>query len=199
MGNESTSTDTNSSSNSTPNILIVSLLVLAVLTAYLFGRIKGIQPASQVAIVPTETTSPTEAVPSESPTVLPSETPSPTKSSTGTVTGKLCYPAEVLPKGKIEAKNTTSGEIVTQEYAGSQAGGKSSYSFDLKPGTYYLRYNAESGSIGYHSETCKTGVETTCTDTNPRVLIAATVETGKTIEAYDLCDFYYSDSTKPSF
>lgn len=117
----------------------------------------------------------------------------------GTVSGKLCYPSEILPAGTIEAKNTVTAEMTTQNYPGSSAGGKSSYSFSLSPGTFYLRYKISDTLIGYHTETCKTGSETSCTATNPRVLISVTVEDGKTISDYDLCDFYYSDSTKPSF
>lgn len=183
------------------HVLIILFVFFAVLAAYSFGRLTGLQGLQMTAQPgspsPTQALQPTES--QLTPTDTTSPTAKPTAVQTGIVSGKLCYPAESLPKGTIEAKSTTTSDLVTQNYIGSAAGGLSSYSFDLKPGKYYLRYKVDSGLSGYHSETCKTGVETTCAEANPRVLIVATVEAGKTVDAYDLCDFYYSDSTKPTF
>lgn len=175
--------------------LIMLLFIFGLAAAYFFGqsRIANITPPLSPIPVVTESATMT---PSESEVATPTQEPTTQK---GMVSGRLCYPSEMLPKGTIDAKNITSGEIITQDYPGSDAGGKSTYSFELKPGNYYLRYKISTDLIGYHTETCKTGNETSCKPENPRVLIAATIEEGKTVANYDLCDFYYNDSTKPSF
>lgn len=179
-------------------ILLILLFLFGLFGAYYFGKSTSGQSGIAPQVSPTAVIDPS---PTET-QALPSPTSSPVTTNSavmGTVSGKLCYPSEMLPKGTIEAKNTTSGEILSQAYPGSEAGGKSSYSFSLKPGTYYLRYKISDFFNGYHTETCKTGSETSCAATNTRVLIPAVVETGKTVDTYDLCDFYYSDSTKPAF
>src|SRR3989344_6058764 len=101
--------------------------------------------------------------------------------NTGTILGKLCYPSEVLPKGVIEAKRLTDGEIFTQDYPGNQNGGKSNYAFELEAGDYYLRYNVAENLIGYSTTVCPTGNEESCGDTKQRILDKASVNTNQTI------------------
>jgi hypothetical protein len=121
---------------------------------------------------------------------------------TGKVEGKLCYPSEFLPEGKITAKDMN-GKITSLDYPGSQKGGKNTYSMDLAEGKYNLRYEPgapkNTDYFGYHTLACPTGLETTCSDTKQRVLISATVEAGKTISNFDLCDFYYTKNNTPQF
>lgn len=188
------------------SVIVITLILITGLTGYLIVRTKKTQTQPTVAVPtlpqPTSTRSPTlSAVLTPTPDLLASPTAMVTL---GTVQGKLCYPSSFLPEGTIEARNTTSGDTFTQEYPGSEAGGKETYTFELKPGTYYLRYNTKLDSsqpdfAGYHSRTCPTGKETTCNAESPRVLIPANVKIGETISGYDLCDFYYSDDSEPSF
>ena len=119
--------------------------------------------------------------------------------NTGTILGKLCYPSEVLPKGVIEAKRLTDGEIFTQDYPGNQNGGKSNYAFELEEGDYYLRYRVADDLIGYSTTVCPTGQEETCGDSKQRIIRKAEVKSGETISGYNLCDYYYKDSNAPKF
>lgn len=121
------------------------------------------------------------------------------QSQTGTVTGKLCYPSEVLPKGKIEAKRMSDGKIFIQDYKGSLAQKPEPYAFELEEGDYYLRYNVAENLIGYSTTVCPTGNEKTCADTKQRILVKASVLADETISNYDLCDYYYKDSNAPKF
>lgn len=106
----------------------------------------------------------------------------------GFVTGKLCYPENFLPEGKIAAKNIDSGIIYTLYYPGSNNGARSSYYFVLIPGKYKLRYETFIGTnqikpfSGYYKE-------------NSQVV---EVENGKTNKNIDLC-YYYPQDIEPDF
>lgn len=108
--------------------------------------------------------------------------------SKGFVTGKLCYPENFLPEGKIAAKNIDSGIIYTLYYPGSKNGAGSSYYFVLIPGKYKLRYETFIGTnqikpfSAYYKE-------------NSQVV---EVENGKTIKNIDLC-YYYPPNIEPDF
>lgn len=117
----------------------------------------------------------------------------------GTVTGKLCYPSEVLPQGVIEAKRLSDLKIFILDYGGSEAGGGNNYEFPLEDGSYYLRYKVAENLIGYSTTICPTGQEETCGDTKIRVLRKAEVKTGQAVSDYNLCDFYYHSSNAPKF
>lgn len=117
----------------------------------------------------------------------------------GTVTGKLCYPSEVLPKGLIEAKRISDADILVQDFPGSGNGGKNTYTFELEEGDYYLRYTISQKFIGYSTTVCPTGQEESCGDTKLRALRKASVKAGQTISSYDLCDYYYNSSNAPKF
>lgn len=120
------------------------------------------------------------------------------KIPTGTISGKICYPSEVVPKGKLEVKRLLDGYIISEDYPGS-TGTKPVYSFQLEPGDYYIRYNIDDKSFGYSTTVCPTGNETTCADTKQRVPVMAVVKTDQELKNYDLCDYYYKDSNAPKF
>ena len=121
----------------------------------------------------------------------------------GIVTGKLCYPSEVIPAGRIEAKRISDQMLFKQEYAGIGGGEDNTYSFELDEGEYYLRFVV--GGIGddatyvYSTTACPTGNEQTCGDTKQRELSKASIQAGQTFSGYDLCDYYYTDSNTPKF
>lgn len=121
------------------------------------------------------------------------------ESKTGTISGKLCYPSEVLPKGRLEVKNISTGKIDYEDYPGSENGGSDTYSFQLEEGDYHIRYKVADNLIGYSTTVCPTGQEETCGDTKQRVSRKAEVKVGETISGYDLCDYYYKDSGAPKF
>ncbi len=118
---------------------------------------------------------------------------------TGTVSGKVCYPSEVIPKGKLEVKRLMDGYIMYEDYPGSIEGVAPTYSFQLTPGDYYIRYNVGNKSFGYSTTVCPTGNEETCGDTKQRVPVMAVVKDGQELKNYDLCDYYYKDSNAPKF
>lgn len=121
------------------------------------------------------------------------------KKPTGVVSGKICYPSEVIPKGKLEVKRLLDDYIIYEDYPGSITGVKPTYSFQLEPGDYYIRYNVDNKLFGYSTTVCPTGNETTCADTKKRVPVMAVVKDGMELKNYDLCDYYYKDSNAPEF
>lgn len=123
----------------------------------------------------------------------------PIKVPTGTVSGKICYPSEVIPKGKLEVKRLLDDYITYEDYPGSITGIKPTYSFQLEPGDYYIRYNVDNKLFGYSTTVCPTGNETTCGDTKKRIPAMAVVKDGQELKNYDLCDYYYKDSNAPKF
>src|SRR3989344_2614166 len=118
---------------------------------------------------------------------------------TGTVSGKICYPSEVIPKGKLEVKRLLDDYIIYEDYPGSIEGVKPTYSFQLTPGDYYIRYNVDDKIFGFSSTVCPTGNDATCADTKQRVPVMAVVKDGQELKNYDLCDYYYKDSNAPKF
>lgn len=118
---------------------------------------------------------------------------------TGIVSGKICYPSEVIPKGKLQVKRLLDGKITEENYPGSIEGAEPTYSFQLNPGDYYIRYNVEGKIFGYSTTVCPTGNETTCADTKQRTPVMAVVKDGQTLKNYDLCDYFYKPSNAPKF
>lgn len=126
-------------------------------------------------------------------------------SEKGTVSGKLCYPSSFLPPGEIVAKDLSSGKTYTQDYAGSGAGGKSTYTFELPIGTYHIRYQAHASTdkpdiftSGYYDECAKTMATNECTPDSGHILGEIKVSSGTEINNIDLCDFYYNQTQMES-
>ena len=88
-----------------------------------------------------------------------------TSTSKGTVTGKLCYPSEVLPEGVIEAKRIEDGKVFILDHGGSEDERGTNYKIKLEEGDYYLRYKTKSNFLGYSTTVCPTGKEESCGDT----------------------------------
>ncbi|MEK7550527.1 MAG: hypothetical protein AAB535_01975 [Patescibacteria group bacterium] len=110
--------------------------------------------------------------------------------STGTVSGKLCYPSEGIPSGKIVAKNITSGQEFNKNYAGTAAGVGVAYIFNLDPGTYHLKFEAAPTNIGYYTECARNSTASVCDlDVNHKNINVLVVESQET-KNVDLCDFY---------
>jgi hypothetical protein len=182
-------------------IAIVLLLSLASLGAYVLGKNQATQ---QVSTVPQQTTTPNPTTSGQAPTALPSIMTSPTSDTSGTVTGKLCYPSSLIPKGTITAKNASTSELTTQDYPGSQNGGGSSYSLSLKPGTYHLKYTPQDYPtvIGFYTDysSCvgsPTGPN--CSGQKTRPVLPVVIISGKSVTDVNLCDFYYPPDSPPQF
>ena len=122
----------------------------------------------------------------------------------GTITGKICYPSEFLPKGQLVAKDLADNKLYTKNFLGSEGGAKAEYNFDLPEGKYYLRYEAHASSedpsyftSGYH--TSCTGSEPSCSSSDKRVSFEVKVSGNQVIDNIDLCDFYYQEENEPEF
>ena len=118
---------------------------------------------------------------------------------TGTVSGKICYPSEVIPKGKLEVKRLLDDYTIDEDYPGSISGEKPTYLFQLQTGDASISTNVDGKIFGYSTTVCPTGNETTCADTKKRVPVMAVVKDGQELKNYDLCDYYYKDSNAPKF
>ncbi|MBI4039860.1 hypothetical protein HY389_00710, partial [Candidatus Daviesbacteria bacterium] len=117
----------------------------------------------------------------------------------GIVSGKLCYPSEVVPKGTVEAKRLSDEKVFSLNHGGSSDAAGPNYTFKLDQGDYYLRYKVAEKLIGYSTTVCPTGQEESCGDTKPRILTKVEVKLGETVSGYNLCDYYYKDSNAPKF
>lgn len=179
--------------------VIAVILSGALFGAYMYG--KGESKLDSEMYVPANTNQVTMPSDAYSPNIT--ITKSAEGATMGTVAGKLCYPSEMIPPGKIEAKRTSDNMIFSQDYIGSQQGGGNTYSFPLEPGTYNIRFgptlDGKVSTYGYHTSVCLTGLETTCGDTNPRQMVSATVMAGQSVVGFDLCDFYYQPQNAPVF
>lgn len=185
-----------------PLVLILNSLLLIGLYFYLVVRPKSSNqpmpspPTPQVENIKLETPKPSYATTSAN--FIKPATESAVSSQTGIVSGKLCFPSEIIPSGKIEAKRIEDGKQFSKDYPGIQTAKSQYYSLDLPVGSYNLRFKSGS-EIGYHSTACATGSETTCSDTKPRTLLSARVERNEKVENFDLCDFYYTDKNAPLY
>lgn len=175
-------------------ILILALITVSAvgIAAYLYGRTQNPSLNVNLSQSPIPTTS----------TSTPVATASGAK---GIVTGKLCFPASVLPKGKIIAKNTVTNEITSQDYPGSEAGGGFVYTLNLSPGSYYMKYDANSPSgilSGFYTNysTCVGNSSSAeCSGQRTRPLLSVDVKPGSTVTDVNLCDFYYPSDSPPKF
>lgn len=127
-------------------------------------------------------------------TPVPTQTQ--TQVKTGTITGRLCYPSEGLPKGQIIAKNIKTSETIVQDYPGSGATSNWNYSFELKPGEYHLRYDVvgPEGNLmsNFYTNYSDCALADTCGERKAsQELLAVKVVAGKTLENVHLCDFIY--------
>jgi len=142
--------------------------------------------------------------PSPIPTLVPSPIVENVKKTTGTITGRLCYPSDFLPPGDIVAKNILTKELIRQEYIGTTRGGATTYLLELSPGKYYLRYEAHASlkkpeifTSGYYTF-CSVHLDQCAGDQN-HDLLEVEIKPGETLSKIDLCDFYYGPNNEPEF
>ncbi len=185
------------------NLLIVILLIIIILSvgaaAYFYGKSQSVNnTAVMTQITPTTGV----VIPSVSPTVEAS--PTAQVITVGTVTGKLCYPASLIPKGVITAKNLTTNQLTTQDYPGTQNGGSMNYTLSLAPGTYHLKfaptdYPTVVGFYTDYSSCVGNPSSATCSGQKTRPLLPVEVKSGSTASDVNLCDFYYPPDSPPPF
>lgn len=122
-------------------------------------------------------------VPTEAPTTVV-VTEEPTPALAGTVTGKVCYPSEVIPAMDIYFRNVANGALTPLTVDENQ----SSYSIDLPAGTYEAFAYPQGGENGgSYSQAVSCGLAVECVDHS---LVPFDVVTGQATANVDLCDWY---------
>lgn len=183
---------------------IVLFLILLVIGIFVVAKIQlSNQTVSQMP-TPIPQESGITTTPSTSVTPVASPTASITTTQTGTVSGTLCYPSSMIPAGTLTAKSTTTSKEFTKSYAGSQAGAGTTYSMDLTPDSYHLKFTPTQYStvIGYYTDysSCvgnPSGAD--CSGEKTRPLLSATVTADATVKDVNLCDYYYPQASPPQF
>lgn len=117
------------------------------------------------------------------------------------VTGKVCYPSEIVPAGKIVAKNIETQAIITK----NNLQGYQSFTLALDPGTYVFAYlmngqnPSEESYDGFYTPCAKTMNYTDCDETSEHQLIQVKVLPGQVQDGVALCDWYWQPENKPLF
>lgn len=155
--------------------------------------------ADQIASLQTQVMQPTAtcpACPTPAPTStppLPTETPAPTATvqATGSVSGRLGYPSEMVPPLRVVAFNTLTGEYYWQNTVLNQT----NYRFDALPvGTYhvlaYLIDNPSRTFYAAYSKFVTCGYLESCTD---HALVTVEVKAGMETTNVDPNDWYGAD------
>jgi hypothetical protein len=108
--------------------------------------------------------------------------------TTGTVTGRVCYPSEGIPPMTAYFQDTATSAVTTLDIAQNQG----TYSIDLLPATYIAYAWLPGFTIGgSYSQAVPCGLTVSCTDHTP---IPITVAAGGTVDDVDICDWYSQDS-----
>lgn len=111
------------------------------------------------------------------------------KTEAGSITGKLCYPSDHVPSGKVTAKNRETSETfsINYEWDGNTRDNPT-YSMSLKPGNYHVRF--EVGSlVEYYTDVANCYFTSGgCSQTQPQPLLTAVVKAGQTVANVNLCD-----------
>lgn len=155
--------------------------------------------ADQIASLQTQVVQPTATcpvcpTPKPTPTPLPpTETAAPTATvqATGSVSGRLGYPSEMVPPLRVVAFNTLTGEYYWQNTVLNQT----NYRFEALPeGTYhvlaYLIDNPSRTFYAAYSKFVTCGYLESCTD---HTLVAVEVKSGMETTNVDPNDWYGAD------
>jgi hypothetical protein len=155
--------------------------------------------AEQISSLQTQLAQPTATCPvcptsEPTPTLLPpTETPAPTATvqATGSVSGRLGYPSEMVPPLRVVAFNIVTGEYYWQNTVLNQT----NYRFDELPaGTYhvlaYLIDNPSRTFYAAYSNFVTCGYQESCTD---HTLVAVEVKAGMETTNVDPNDWYGAD------
>jgi hypothetical protein len=142
-------------------------------------------PTATCPVCPTSKPTPT--------LLLPTETPAPTETvqATGSVSGRLGYPSEMVPPLRVVAFNIVTGEYYWQNTVLNQT----NYRFDELPaGTYhvlaYLIDNPSRTFYAAYSNFVTCGYLESCTD---HTLVAVEVKAGMETTNVDPNDWYGTD------
>lgn len=105
--------------------------------------------------------------------------------TTGTVTGKICYPSEGIPPLALYLKEVETGVVLTQNTPANTG----TYIFaNVLEGSYVaFAYALQYDAGGAYTNAVPCGLTVSCTDHS---LIEIKVNAGKTVNNVDLCDWY---------
>ena len=137
---------------------------------------------------------PAEAVPVN--TAVATPTAPEISSETGTITGKLTYPADAIPAMRVAAFKVSTGEVSFMD----TTAGQTSYSFELPVGTYrVVAYSIgsagfPSGVAGGYTQAVLCGFSGGCNDHS---LVDINVTAGATVSDINPGDFFQPGGTYP--
>jgi hypothetical protein len=108
------------------------------------------------------------------------------------VSGKLCFPSEVIPPLTLYFQNTASQ--ATSQLATTQ--NQTTYTIDLPPGEYIAyAWLPDATMGGAYSPAVPCGLSVECTDHRP---LPFQVEAGQTTAGIDICDWYGQPGEVPA-
>ena len=142
-----------------------------------------------------QTQAPAIESPPDNPEPVPTEPvgENPASSLTGSASGRVCYPSEMIPAMTAFFQDTSRGKITELTILEQQA----SYTVELPPGQYiafaYLSSGADFG--GSYSNAVPCGLSVECTDHSP---LPFDVKVGESTEGIDLCDWYAPEIMPPN-
>lgn len=109
----------------------------------------------------------------------------------GTVTGRICYPADSIPPMMVYFEGGPTGPLVTLPIAANQG----TYATKLNPGTYIATAWLPGFTVGgSYSRAVPCGLTVSCTDHTP---LPFSVAAGATVSGIDLCDWYGNPGDVP--
>ncbi|MBN1266517.1 MAG: hypothetical protein JXA25_13555 [Anaerolineales bacterium] len=172
----------------TKKVLYVLLVITAMTAASLAcGQTESTPTEAPPDLVATSVSATMTAVAEETEELIPSEEVPPTESpepTTGTISGRVCYPSEFIPEMTAYFMETTTNVVTELPIAENQG----LYSIELPTGTYvaYI-WRDEYNLGGSYSQAVPCGLHVGCTDHSliPIPLVAGAIATD-----VDLCDWY---------
>jgi len=178
----------------TPRDIEVTDVASTVMAVYVQQTLAA--QATQVAIQPFGPT--ITAAPGQPTAITPTATDalSPTP-STGTITGKVCYPAGGIPPLTIYAMPLPGGGVVGLDNPANV----DRYSISVPVGNYTvfayptIPFDPSDSLVGGYTQAVPCGLDVSCTD---HTLIEVAVHGGETTSGVDVCDWYNTYGVLPA-
>lgn len=122
------------------------------------------------------------------------------KAYKGKVSGKICYPSELVPEGDLLIKNTKTKEILKEHFDETKVGQQQNFLITLDEGVYVFAYKPVTNDIyGFFTPCALTMEANDCSTKESHQLTEIKVEKDKTTKGVTICDYYYSTDDKPNF
>lgn len=176
-------------------VLLIGLFLLFVLVIYSFFSKKNINKTDKSGELIEGL--PTVTVFEEKETVIPQ---SEKKVYKGKVSGKICYPSEVVPEGDLFIKNVKTEEILKEHFDITKVGQQQNFAITLNEGMYVFAYKPVSNDVyGFFTPCALTMEAKDCLTKESHQLTKVKVEKDKVTKDINICDYYYSNEDRPEF